>query len=58
MMTMALELKPGVSNAIRSLATLESMKDTYRPVICPRTKNALSARRPTNQQKDCLDTWI
>ena len=53
MMTMALELKQGVSNVIRSLATLESMKDTYKAVICPRTKNALSARRPTNQLKDC-----
>ena len=58
MMTMALELKPGVSNVIRSLATLESMKDTYKAVICPRTKNALSARRPTNQLKDCPITWM
>ena len=56
MMTMALELKPDVSNVIKNLATLESMKDTYKPVICPRTKNAMSAKRLTNQQKDCLDT--
>ena len=38
MMTMVLVLKPGVKIAIRNLATLESMKDTYKPVICPRTK--------------------
>ena len=58
MMTTVLVLKPGVSNVIRNLATLESMKDTYKPVICPRTKNALSARRLTNQQKDCPLIWM
>ena len=58
MMTMVLVLKPGVKIAIKNLATLESMKDTYKPVICPRTKNALSARRLTNHQKDCQITWM
>ena len=58
MMTMVLVLKPGEKIAIKNLATLESMKDTYKAVICLRTKNALSARSPTNQLKDCQITWM
>ena len=42
----------------KKFGNLESMKDTYKPVICPRTKNALSARRLANHQKDCQITWM
>ena len=58
MMTMVLVLKPGVKIVIRNLATLESMKDTYKPVIAqgqrmPCLQEGLQISRKTVHSHGC-----